>query len=394
MNRKKHAVHITAEIGTAHGGDIDIAKKLIKAAATAGANSVKFQWVYADEILHKNTGMVTLPGGPISLYERFRQLEVKPDFFIQARDYAHECGCGFICSPFGIQSLNQLAGIKPEAIKVASPELNHFPLLDRLVQIRREQALSGKEPVPVILSSGVSKLGDIEKAIALFGDMTQNLTLLHCITAYPAPPEQYNLKLIKNLGAIFGLPIGVSDHSMNPTLVPALSTAYGATFIEKHITLSRKADGLDDPVALEPQDFNAMVRAVRHVEETIGRLGNDTGTATIISKIEAEFGAEIVTKTIGDGIKRLAPAEELNYGRTNRSIHVLHDMKAGETIREKDIAILRTEKILKPGLPPDVLHDIIGTILAKDIAAGQGLTWEEILHAGQTLEIKERMAYT
>ena len=115
-------VHISAEIGTSHGGSLEKAFQLIDAAVSAGADSVKFQWVYAHEILHPNTGLVQLPGGAVPLYQRFQQLEVAPTFFKQVRDYAKSKGCGFICSPFGLQSLEELVAISPDAIKIASPD--------------------------------------------------------------------------------------------------------------------------------------------------------------------------------------------------------------------------------------------------------------------------------
>ena len=167
---------IIAEIGTSHGGNLSKAKDLIDCALENGADFVKFQWVYADEILHPETGFVNLPGGKIRLYDRFRELEVKPEFFAECKKYTHKKGGKFLCSPFGLKSLEELISIKPDAIKIASPELNHLPLLEKLAEYRKEN------DIQVIISSGVSKLSDIEQAIEILG--RNNLTLLHCIT-YP-----------------------------------------------------------------------------------------------------------------------------------------------------------------------------------------------------------------
>ena len=235
-------MEIIAEIGTSHGGSLEKAKKLIDCAVDNGADWVKFQWVYADEILHPNTGFVKLPTGNIRLYDRFKALEVEPDFFAECERYTHEKGAKFTCSPFGIRSLEELMEIKPDAVKIASPELNHIPLLKKLAEIRK------RNNIHVIISSGVSKLCDIERALEILG--RDNITLLHCITFYPAPEEEYNLNVIPNLSKIFGVPCGVSDHSLDPILVPSIACALGATMIEKHITLSKETDGLDDPVAL------------------------------------------------------------------------------------------------------------------------------------------------
>ena len=119
-------VNIIAEIGTSHEGSISKAKELVDTASDAGADTIKFQWVYADEILHPNTGFVKLPTGNIPLYERFKQLECDKNFYEEMKDYVHSKGCKFCCSPFGLKSLEELLSIKPDYVKIASPELNHY----------------------------------------------------------------------------------------------------------------------------------------------------------------------------------------------------------------------------------------------------------------------------
>ena len=173
--------------------------------------------------------------------------------------------------------------------------------------------------------------------------------------------------------------VGVSDHSLDPHLVPVLATACGARFIEKHITLSRTTDGLDDPVALEPAQFASMVQRLRQWEAPIKNYGCQCGASIILEELEAEYGKERVQAVLGTGIKKLAPAERANYGRTNRSIHVMHDMKQGDCITPDSIAILRTEKILEPGLDPKYFSQIIGARLSQDIAAGQGILWHHLM---------------
>ena len=359
---------IIAEIGTAHGGSLEKAKELVDAAALSGADVIKFQWVYADEILHPNTGYVELPGGRIRLYDRFKQLECPPDFYRQMIEYVHKAGCKFCCSPFGLRSLDELIELKPDYVKVASPELNHFPMLKRLAEHRKNL---GAAVVPVILSSGVSKMADIEKAVEIVG--TENVRLLHCITSYPAPENEYNLKVITTLHEKFGIECGVSDHSLDPILVPCLSVACGGTVIEKHICLSRKDSGLDDPVALEPEQFATMVHVVHQTEATFRHYGNEVGYERVVEQLAEQFGKQRVLEVLGDGIKRLALAEEANYGRTNRSLHFMHDMKAGEVITEKDVGVLRTEKVLTPGLTPDWLDKVVGSKLLRDVEAGEGV---------------------
>ena len=364
----KSNINIIAEIGTSHEGSFEKACQLVDAAAWAGADTIKFQWVYADEILHPKTGFVKLPTGEIPLYDRFKQLECPPSFYKDMVDYVHSKGCKFCCSPFGLRSLRELLEIKPDYVKIASPELNHFPMLKALASYREHV---GAENVPVILSSGVSKLEDIKNAVDIVG--TKNVSLLHCITSYPAPEDEYNLKVISTLSNQFGIECGVSDHSLDPVLVPCLSVAVGGTVIEKHITLSRETMGLDDPVALEPEQFALMVYTVHQTEATFRHYGSELGMERTVEQFSDQFGKERVLSVLGDGIKRLAPAEEANYGRTNRSLHFMRDMKEGEIIGADDVAVLRTEKVLTPGLTPDWLDKVVGRKLLRDVTSGSGV---------------------
>lgn len=378
---------IIAEIGTSHGGSADKAFKLIDAAKEAGADCVKFQWVYADEILHPDTGYVNLPGGKIRLYDNFKALECNQNFYARCMEYSRKQGLLFACSPFGIRSFHELAELNPDAIKIASPEVNHYPMLKRCAEFY------GK--IPLILSSGVSKLGDLEKAIEAISmenmpmetvgqaqteqkfscGKLDKLTLLHCLTFYPAPEEEYNVRCVKTLSQIFGIPTGISDHSLDPVLVPVLSTAMGGTMIEKHITLSRKDSGLDDPVALEPEMFQLMVHSVHQAEAVLRHSGENE----IYRQLEYEYSPERIRAILGNGVKKLAPIEIQNYGRTNRSLHYMKSMKKGEKICENDISVLRTEKILTPGISPEFLEILKGAVLARDVENGAGVQFEDFI---------------
>ena len=357
-------VMIIAEIGTGHGGNIGKAKELIDAAAESGADCAKFQIVYADEILHPDTGFVNLPGGKIRLYDRFRELEVAPDFYAEIAAYCEKKGLLFLASPFGLKSLSELEALDPPCIKIASPELNHFPLLRAAAATRR----------PIILSSGVSRLGDIERALEATACIPERV-LLHCVTSYPAPEEEYNLSVLESLSSIFGIAVGVSDHSLDPVLVPLLAVAMGAAVIEKHICLSRADHGLDDPVALPPEAFARMVAEVRKS----CAISGGTMQGETVSAMEREYGKEKIARILGNGKKELAPSERENYTRTNRSIHYMRSIKAGNTVEEGDIALLRTEKVLTPGLAPEWLDTVLGARLVRDVASGAGVAWEDFI---------------
>jgi sialic acid synthase SpsE len=346
-----------AEIGTSHGGDVAKALELVDAAAEAGAECAKFQCVFADEIVHPNTGSVPLPGGPVRIYDRFKALELGPDFYAAVKERTEAKGLLFLCTPFGLKSARLLRRLGVMAMKVASPELNHLPLIDELASYA----------LPTLVSSGVSTLADMERSL---GRLVCPVLLLHCVTAYPAPAEEYNLRLLRGLSVVFGRPTGVSDHSTDPILVPSLAIASGAIAVEKHICLSRADSGLDDPIALPPADFARMVKAVRQAAELPAQ-------ATIAGLSES-YGAETVEAVLGDGIKRLAPSEAANYSRTNRSVHALKAIAEGEVFSAENLALLRTEKILRPGLDPGLLPSIIGRLARRAIPSGEGIEWEDV----------------
>ncbi|MDR0300922.1 MAG: N-acetylneuraminate synthase family protein [Treponema sp.] len=357
FSRKKPL--IIAELGTSHNADIIKAKEMICAASQTGADCVKFQIVFADEILHPNTGEVLLPGGRIRLYDRFKALETTVEFYAEIKEFVESKGLLFLCTPFGMKSASLLKGLHPKMVKIASPELNFTGLLEEIAGWG----------LPVLLSSGVSRLSDIETAVSILKPVSE-LCLLHCVTSYPAPETDYNLKLLPNLAAIFGVPVGVSDHSADPELVPALAVSMEAAVIEKHFCLSRTDPGLDDPIALPPKEFSQMVRAVRRAAET--------GTEETLSFYRKERGDDLVRQILGSGVKELASSEKANYRLTNRSIHALRDIQKGEILKKDDYAILRTEKILRPGLDPCWEKAIEGRTAKNFIPAGEGIRFEDV----------------
>ncbi|MDR0443205.1 MAG: N-acetylneuraminate synthase family protein [Treponema sp.] len=356
---------VIAELGTSHNADIVKAREMTGAAADAGADCVKFQMVFADEILHPNTGEVALPGGRIRLYDRFKALEAPREFFAEIKEYAESKGLLFLCTPFGLKSAKILREIQPKLVKIASPELNFTGLL---------KEIAGWE-LPVLLSSGVSTLGDIEVALNVLmrrGDKIdrRQICLLHCVTAYPAPETDYNLRVLPNLSAVFGVTVGVSDHSSDPELVPALAVSMGAAVIEKHFCLSRTDPGLDDPIALPPGDFSRMVRAIRSAAKD--------GQSETLAALSSGRSSALVERVLGNGIKELAPSEKANYRFTNRSIHALRDIQKGEALKKCDFAILRTEKNLRPGLEPCWEEAVEGRTARNFIPAGEGIRFEDI----------------
>ncbi len=357
-----------AEIGTAHGGDLQRGLDLVDAAADSGADVAKLQVVIAEEILPPEAGLVPLPGGPTPLFEVFRKLERPIEFYAALAERAEKRGIGFFAAPFGPGSFNLLSQLGVKAWKVASPELNYEPLLE-------DMARTG---LPIVLSTGVSMPNDIQRALDVIDASSSEeagagiripVTILHCLTSYPAPEEQANLMVIPAMTATYNRPIGLSDHSLDPVLIPSLAVALGAVMVEKHITLNRTDGGLDDPVALIPEDFARMTESMKR---SAGQTLEDS-----ISELSGIYGHKGVESCLGDGIKKLASSEEANYERTNRSLHAVGALTKGTRLGPENTALLRTEKVLRPGLPPWRRAEAYGAVLVRNVPAGEGICEED-----------------
>ena len=349
-------VFIVAEIGTGHGGHLDKARRLIDAAAEAGADCVKSQVVFADEIVHPKAGLVDLPGGRTPLYKVFENLERDTGFYERLKRYTEDAGLFFLCAPFGVRSSELLKSIDIQAVKVASPEINHIPLLEHLAEW----------DVPVVLSTGVSTLADIERAVSI---LPESVILLQCVTAYPALVEEYNVASIGSMSAIFGKQAGISDHSLDPVLVPVLSVLAGGCLVEKHLTMSNDDGGLDDKIALDPASFSRMAQAIRRAEKMTFENG--------MSYLAESYSMQTVLAALGNGAKTVAESERGIYRTTNRSIMAIADISAGMKIGPENVALLRSEKNLSPGLPPVFLSTIVGRTAVRNISNGTGLTWDD-----------------
>jgi sialic acid synthase SpsE len=295
----------------------------------------------------------------VALYEQFRALERGMDFYSALKAHTESVGALFLCTPFGIRSARELKELGIGALKIASPELNHYPLLHEV----------SSYGLPLFLSTGVSLLGDVERALAITGK--EQVLLMHCITSYPAPETEYNVAVLDSLRRVTGVQVGLSDHSLDPVLVPSLAVLHGARALEKHFTLSRTGPGLDDPIALEPADFRRMVHAIRRAESD--------GPEDVLGRLRQDYGEDRVTAVIGAGVKELAPSERANYSRTNRSLHAAREVRKGRILRPEDVGVLRTEKVLRPGIGPEFLQLAIGATAKRDIPDGEGIEWADIV---------------
>jgi len=261
---KGRPCYIIAEAGVNHNGDLRLAKKLVKAAAKAGADAVKFQTFLADSIATKTAEKAAYQkrtsDAAETQYDMLKRLELSRDSFIILSDYAKKCGIEFLSSPFDLASAELLESIGVRAYKIPSGELTNIPLLEQ----------TGRYGKPVILSTGMADMDEIREGIeTLRRGGTKKIILLHCITSYPAPLESANLLMIPTLEKEFDLPVGFSDHTEG-ILASMLARALGACVIEKHFTLDRNLPGPDHKASLEPAELAELVRQVRLAESALG----------------------------------------------------------------------------------------------------------------------------
>jgi len=330
---------IIAEAGVNHNGDLHLAKKLIDAAKESGADAVKFQTFKAENLVslqaEKAPYQIKNTGASESQYDMIKALELSDDEFCELKNYAEEKKIIFLSTPFDHQSADFLDELGISLLKIPSGEITNIPLIEHI----------GKKKKPVILSTGMSTLGEVEEAIeALKIRGTTAITLLHCTTSYPAPIESVNLAAMETLHCAFKLPVGYSDHTEGIT-IPIAAVALGACVIEKHFTLDKNLLGPDHKASLEPNELKAMVKAIRTVE-----------------------------LAMGDGIKLPTKAEKENINVGRKSLVAKIDIKAGEILKEGDISVKRPGN----GIPPKYFDELIGKKANKNILYDEQIRWEDI----------------
>lgn len=330
---------IIAEAGSNHDRDINQAKAMIDLALEAGADAVKFQTFTADKIAANTNHAIARLGneyeGIPTLFELYKGLELPRDWQRELAYYAAKKGMLFLSTPFDREAVEELDSLGMPAYKVASFEMVDLPFLKYMAQ-------RGK---PVILSTGMATMGEIEEALAaIYSTGNKQIILLHCGISYPMPYSEVNLKAMETMGLAFRVPIGYSDHSLGIS-VPLAAVALGAKIIEKHFTLDKKLKGPDHKFALDPGELKAMVKGIREVEAALGLT-----------------------------VKGSTPAEELHRLRGRRSIFARVDIPRGTVINEGMLAVLRPGI----GLKPKYLEVVTGRIAQRDIKANEPITWDEI----------------
>ncbi|MCH5243069.1 MAG: N-acetylneuraminate synthase [Muribaculaceae bacterium] len=321
---------IIAEAGVNHNGSLDTAKKMVDAAVQAGADYIKFQTFHAHSLvtaLCEAADYQKENAGASSQKDMLKNLELKYEDFKNLKAYCDEKGIGFLSTAFDEDSIDFIASLNPDYMKVPSGEITNLPFL-------RKMASTG---IPVIISTGMSTPEEIAKALNPFrkaGYGNEDIILLHCTTQYPTPMEDVNLRAMQTVSGNFGHPGGYSDHTLGIE-VPIAAATLGAKVVEKHFTLDRNMEGPDHKASLEPDELADMVRSIRNIE-----------------------------KALGHGVKEVKDSEKQNIIAARRSIVAARHIKQGEVITEEDI----TTKRPATGLSPMLWDKVVGSKAVKDFA--------------------------
>jgi len=290
------ATLIIAEAGVNHNGDMHLAKQLIEAAAEAGADVVKFQTFKADKLATTKAGKASYQQQTTDNAENQQQmlqrLELASDQHQQLISSCDNSGIEFLSTAFDDPSIDLLNSLNLKRLKIPSGEITNLPYLRRIGEL-------GK---PLILSTGMANLGEIEAAISVLetaGTNRAQITVLHCTTEYPAPMAEVNLRAMQTIGQAFGVAVGYSDHTAGIE-VPIAAVALGATVIEKHITLDQNLPGPDHKASLEPKEFAAMVRAIRNIEQALGN-GIKRATASEAANLPIVRKSLVASRAISIG---------------------------------------------------------------------------------------------
>jgi N-acetylneuraminate synthase len=329
---------IVAELSANHNGSLENALAIIDAARSAGADAVKIQTYRPDTIsLDADTDDFRIKGGlwdGRTLYELYEEAHTPWEWHPALFEHARKTGIMLFSSPFDTTAVDLLEDLDCPAYKIAS-----FEVVD--LQLIRYVASTGK---PMIISTGMADADEIEAAItAATGGGCKELALLHCISAYPAPPEDYNLRTLADMISRFGLVTGLSDHTLdNATSIAAV--ALGAAIIEKHFTLDRAGGGPDDSFSLQPADLAALCRDARTAWAALGQV---------------DYG------------RSLSEAGNVQF---RRSLYAVRDIKAGQKIGPEDVRSVRPGF----GLAPKFLDRVIGAVARTDIPRNTALSWDII----------------
>ena len=306
---------VIAEAGVNHNGDLHLAKKLVAAAADAGADVVKFQTFQANQLATEHAEQADYQQKSLdkleSQLEMLKRLELQPEDHSVLIQYCEQHNIEFLSTAFDMASIDLITSLNLKRMKVPSGEITNLPYLRHI----------GSKGKPVILSTGMANLAEIESALTALensGTSRGQITVLHCTTEYPAPPEEVNLRAMNTIAKAFGIAVGYSDHTEGIS-VPIAAVAMGASVIEKHLTLDRNMQGPDHKASLEPDQFSSMVHGIRTIEQALG-----------------------------DGIKKVTASEIPNKIIVRKSLVASRLILKGEIFTEFNVACKRPGSGISP----------------------------------------------
>jgi len=328
---------VIAEAGVNHNGDIDLARQLVDAAVLANADAVKFQTFITEESISRVAAQAAYQrentGRSESQFDMVKRLELPFEAFSELKEYSQSRGIIFLSSPFDVQSVDLLSRLNVDAFKIASGEITNLSLLAYVAAKSR----------PIILSTGMSYLGEVETALRIIVQAgNPQVILLHCVSNYPAAAADVNLRAMDTMARAFQLPVGYSDHT-NGLEVALAAVALGACVIEKHFTLDRGLPGPDHKASVEPEELAALVHGVR-----------------------------IVEAAIGDGRKQPSPNEIDTAEVARKSLVAAKDIDKGTVLTVESLAVKRPGT----GLPPAMRDQVVGRKARTGIPEGTPITFE------------------
>lgn len=337
VNGESNSTYIIAEIGVNHNGDINLALKMIDAAYEAGADAVKFQSFKSDKLVSRFAEKAKYQqdhtGTNETQLEMLKKLELSPEDHLIIKEYCAKKNIDFLSTPFDEETAIFLKEIGIHAYKVGSGDLTNIPFLRKIDEFG----------LPIILSTGMSNLGEIEEALEVINK--SSIALLHCTSSYPAPVEDINLRAMVTIQKAFNKVVGYSDHTEGIEIALA-AVALGARIIEKHFTLDKNLPGPDHKASLEPHEFKQLVKSIR-----------------------------IVEKSLGDGVKRCMPSEENTKEVARKSLVVSQNLKPGDILTRKNLAIKRPGT----GIQPKDYNLLLGKTVKREVKQDQVLTWDDVL---------------
>ncbi len=338
MNKQRRTF-IIAEAGVNHNGDPALAKKLVAAARRAGADAIKFQTFKSEKLVSRNAAKAEYQrrngSAGESQLDMLRRLELDARTHRELIAHCKRVGILFLSTPFDEASADMLAKLDVSQFKISSGEITNHPLLAHVARKKK----------PIILSTGMATLGEVEAALAVIRKAGNDaVTLLHCVTEYPAPYDEINLSAMTTMRQAFGVEVGYSDHTDGIDIAIA-AVALGAVIIEKHFTLDKNLEGPDHKASLEPDELARMIESIRRVE-----------------------------RALGDGVKRPARCELKNMQVVRKSVVASQRIEAGESLARKMLTIKRPGT----GVAPFDLEKILGRRVNAHLEPDEVITWRHL----------------